>query len=313
MKSCISWAAAFLIVFVLALFVVPQMAAAEPVDLSVCSVSMPAYFDNATAGPGTQPSTLPLMQPETSLQRSVAEFIGHFSAYEPMYFIAGPVDPLVKFQLSFKYKLFNDEAPLARAVPLLSGLHFSYTQLSLWQLTQPTSAFYDTNYKPEFFFSNEDINQFKLPLVSQFGLQTGIGHESNGRGNADERAINYLFLRPIFDFGDVEKFHFYIAPKAYVYIFSLSDNPDIQHYRGYCDLRSVVGWRQGLELSFLGRIGSNYNKGSVQFDLTYPIRDLLDHNLDLYLDLQYFNGYGESLIDYNHRTSAFRVGFALAR
>jgi outer membrane phospholipase A len=285
-------------------------AAADPISFSV-----PEYLDSLKSADAsaTQPSTQPMFQSQTRAQRSIAEFIGHFSGYEPMYFIAGPVNPDVKFQLSFKYKLFSDDAPLAKAVPLISGLHFSYTQLALWQLDQPTSAFFDTNYKPEFFFSNEDIRQFKLPLVSQFGLQTGIGHESNGRGDADERAINYLFLRPIFDFGNVEDFHFYIAPKAYVYIFSLDDNRDIQHYRGYMDLRAVIGRREGLELSFLGRIGSDYNKGSVQFDLTYPLRDLLDRNLDLYLDLQYFNGYGESLILYNERTSSFRVGISLVR
>jgi len=290
-------------------WILPSIAAADDY-----SISMPEYLDSLNATPGTQPSTQQLIQKQpSSTERSISEFIGHFSAYEPMYFIAGPVDPLIKFQFSFKYKLLGDEDPLAKAVPLLSGIHFSYTQLSLWQLTQPTSAFYDTNYSPELFFSNEDVKQFKLPLVSQFGVQTGIGHDSNGRGNADERAINYLFIRPIFDFGDVDRLHFYVAPKFYDYIFSLEDNPDIKHYRGFVDFQSVIGWRQGLELSFLGRLGTDHNKGTVQFDLTYPIRDLLGHNLDLYLDLQYFNGYGESLIDYNHRTSAFRVGFALTR
>lgn len=273
----------------------------------------PEYLDEVTPAPSTQTSTQPLVQQPSNIERSVSEFIGHFSGYEPTYFIAGPVNPLVKFQFSFKYKLFNDTDPLAKAVPIVSGLHFSYTQLALWQLTQPTSAFYDTNYKPEFFFSNEDVKLFKIPLVAQYGLQTGIGHESNGRGNADERAVNYYFIRPIFDFGDPENFHFYIAPKGYVYLFTLEHNPDIQHYRGYCDLRAAAGWRQGIELSFLGRIGSAGNKGSVQFDLTCPMRAFLGNNLDLYLDLQYFNGYGESLIDYNHRTSAFRVGFSLIR
>jgi phospholipase A1 len=301
-----------ILVFVLSVFA--QIAsAAEVASLAPLPVTTPDYLDQVTPVPSTQAATQPLIQQPSSVERSVAEFLGHFSGYEPMYFIAGPVDPLVKFQFSFKYKLFNDADPIAQAAPIISGLHFSYTQLALWQLTQPTSAFYDTNYKPEFFFSNEDIRLFKLPLVSQLGFQTGIGHESNGRGNADERAINYYFIRPIFDFGNLDQFHFYIAPKAYVYLFSLQDNPDIQHYRGYCDLRAVVGWRAGVELSFLGRVGSAGNKGSVQFDLTCPMRAFLGNNLDLYLDLQYFNGYGESLIDYNHRTSAFRVGFALVR
>jgi outer membrane phospholipase A len=34
-------------------------------------------------------------------------------------------------------------------------------------------------------------------------------------------------------------------------------------------------------------------------------------NLGLYLSAQYFLGYGESLLYYNERSSAFRLGFAL--
>ena len=281
---------------------------------ALAPVLPPEFMDVSplVAGPGTQPATQPLLQPETWTQRSIAEIIGHFSAYQPMYFIAGPVSPLVKFQFSLKYRLFNEKAPLAK-VPILGGLTFAYTQLNLFELDKPSAPFYDTNYNPEIFYSNEDIKIIKLPLVSELGLQTGFGHESNGQAGATSRSINFLFFRPIFDFGNPEGFHFYVAPKAYVYVADLSNNPDISKYRGYCDLRTAIGWRQGLELSFLGRIGSNYNRGSVQFDLTYPIRDLLAQNLDVFIDAQYFNGYGESLLSYNRRTNAFRIGLGLAR
>jgi outer membrane phospholipase A len=283
---------------------------AEPVLLDQSSTT--AWNDPGNAS-ATLMATQPSNPPQSYAERSIAEIIGHFSGYEPMYFIAGPYNPDVKFQFSFKYALFNKDAPLSKQIPLISGLHFAYTQLNLWKLGQPSTAFYDTNYMPEFFYSNEDIRAIHLPGVAQLGLQTGIGHDSNGQGNTNERAINILFLRPILDFGDPENFHFYIAPKAYVYIVDVEDNPDIAKFRGYCDFTSVIGWRQGLELSFLGRIGSDYNRGCVQFDLTFPVRDVLDHNLDLYLDAQYFNGYGESLLSYNRRTQAFRIGVALVR
>ena len=281
--------------------------------VDVLSTDLPAYLDTLKPGPGTQASTEPLIQPETPTERGFAEFLGHFSGYEPTFFIAGPAHPDVKFQFSFKYQLLNQDAPLAKAVPFLGKINFAYTQLNMWLLDQPTSAFYDTNYMPEFFYSNEDIKGFKIPGVSQLGLQTGYGHDSNGQGNVNERAMNILFVRPILDFGDPDGFHFYVAPKFFVYIFGVDDNPDIAKYRGYCDLRAVVGNRQGLELSFLGRIGSDYNRGCVQFDLTYPVRKLLDNNIDLYIDAQYFNGYAESLLSYNRRTQAFRIGVSLVR
>jgi outer membrane phospholipase A len=305
MKS--TWCLLATCVFLLSCATEPAQATALP------TVALPAYLDNLIAGPGTQPSTQPLLQPETTTERSISEFLGHFSAYEPIYIVAGAVDPLAKFEFSFKFRLLNEGSPLAEKFPILGGLHFSYSQISLWQLDKASAPFYDSSYKPEFFYSNEDIRKIKIPGVSELGLQTGFGHESNGQGGATSRSMNILFIRPIFVFGDPEAFHFYVAPKAFVYVGSLRDNPDISKYRGYCDLRAVVGWRQGLEFSVLGRLGSDYNRGSVQLDLTYPIRDLLNNNLDLYIDAQYFYGYGESLLAYNKRSQAFRIGFALAR
>jgi phospholipase A1 len=300
--------------FSVCLFVAVGSCTRQAVAIDVTSNDLPAYLDTLEPGPGTQPATQPLFQPQTYAERSIAEFIGHFSGYEPTYIIAGPTnDPLVKFQFSFKYQLLNKEAPLSKALPLLAGINFAYTQLSLWNLDKPSAPFYDTNYMPEFFYSNEDIKAVKIPGVSELGVQTGYGHDSNGRAGTVSRSMNTLFFRPILDFGDPEGFHFLVEPKFFVYIFSLSDNPRISQYRGYCDLQMSVGRRQGLELSFLGRIGSDYNKGCVQFDLTYPIRDLLQNNVDVYIDAQYFNGYAESLLSYNRRTQAFRIGFALVR
>jgi phospholipase A1 len=275
----------------------------------VDSVVQPFLFD----APATQPATLPSEQPQTAGQRTLAEFIGHFSGYEPMYFIAGPVDPVAKWQVSFKYRLLNPDAPLSQWFPPLAGLHFSYTQMSLWQLDKPSAPFFDTAYKPEFFWSNEDVQKFKIPGVSQFGFQGGFGHESNGRGGVDSRSLNILFARPIITFGDPEHFHVSLAPKLYGYIGDISENPDIARYRGYCDFRTIVGWRQGLELSALARVGNDWDKGSIQLDLTFPLRSLLYKNFDLYLDAQYFYGYGESLLTYNQRTNAFRIGLGLVR
>jgi outer membrane phospholipase A len=271
----------------------------------------PAEMDNLVTGPSTAPAPI---SPVNSPERSISEFIGHFSGYEPTYFVAGPANPLAKFQFSFMYRLLSEDSPLGKKVPFLTGFNFAYTQLSLWQVDKASAPFYDNNYQPEFFWSNEDIRLFQIPAVTQFGLQTGYGHDSNGEAGSTSRSLNILFLRPIVTFGDPNHFHLLLAPKIYGYIFSLSDNPGIRRYRGYCDFRATVGWRQGLELSALGRLGSSFRSGgSFQLDLSYPIRDLLDRNLDIYLDAQYFNGFGESLLEYNKRTQEFRIGFALVR
>lgn len=296
-------------------------------------ISMPAraleLLDNLSSGQSTQlplqfdlvpaPTSAPTTDPDApqhslnSAQRMLSEFIGHFSGYQPMYFVAGPGEPLAKFEYSFKYQLLNSDAPLAKKIPPLGDLYFAYSQISLWEIDKPSAPFLDTSYMPEFFFSDEDIRQVKIPLISQLGLQSGYAHESNGKAGPDSRGVNMFFIRPIATFGDPENFHFYFAPRFFVYLGELDGNPDIARYRGYCQIRAAIGWRQGLELAAMGYVGKNFNKGSLQLDLTYPLRDILDQNFDVYLDAQYFNGYGETLLLYNQRSQIFRIGLALVR
>ena len=47
------------------------------------------------------------------------------------------------------------------------------------------------------------------------------------------------------------------------------------------------------------------NRGSIQLDLTYPLTDRYE------LLFQYFNGYGDSLIDYNRSQERVGLGFQL--
>jgi phospholipase A1 len=79
-------------------------------------------------------------------------FKEHISGYEPMYLIAGPESPAVKFQISFKYQILNSYGWLAQHAPLLKGFHFAYTQTSLWDFNGLSSPFYDTSYKPEILY-----------------------------------------------------------------------------------------------------------------------------------------------------------------
>ena len=65
-------------------------------------------------------------------------------------------------------------------------------------------------------------------------------------------------------------------------------------------------------MSVTGRFGKT-GKVSVQTNLTIPIE--FDHMFDFatYLLVQYWEGYGESLLDYNKQSSSIRVGFSLVR
>jgi phospholipase A1 len=239
-------------------------------------------------------------------------FKEHISAFEPMYFIAGTKSPNAKFQVSFAYQLLNNEGALAERAPMLKGFHLAYTQVSLWDWNAPSSPFYDTSYKPEFFYAFKNVTRARPANWWQLDLQGGLKHESNGKDGANSRSLGTAYFRPTLTVGRDDGLQFALQPRVWTYLGGLSDNPDIADYRGYADLRLVAGWKRGLQLSALGQMGKNGNHPGLQLDLTYPTMKFFG-SFALYLDVQYFTGYGESLLGYNKRSDEIRAGFALFR
>ena len=71
------------------------------------------------------------------------------------------------------------------------------------------------------------------------------------------------------------------------------------------------GKTEGLELRSNWRQGSE--GGSLQVDFTYPFSVLCAGNCNGYFQVQYFTGYGETLLNYDQRDSQLRIGIALYR
>lgn len=210
-----------------------------------------------------------------------------------------------KFQISFKkalsYNLFG----------LNEKIFLAYTQTSWWQTTAPSAPFRETNYEPELFVT--------IPFDGSFSpLKTytlGLTHQSNGRFFGS-RSWNRAYISGIFQYKGV-----FIEPRAW-YRFkedeksdpsdtSGDDNPDIEDYLGYGDLKLAYPYKEHL-FSLLLRNNLKFNgnnKGAVQFDWTFPIPWISD----LYGYLQIFSGYGESLIDYDKRVEKIGLGFAITR
>lgn len=258
----------------------------------------------ATQPSDTPTTTAPAKQEESGLAQY---FKDHVSEYEPMYFIAGWEDPKIKFQLSLKFKLFGVEE--SSAWRFMNGFYFSYTQLSLWDISADSSPFDDSNYMPEFFYFYD--TKKKIGPVSQITLQGGLEHMSNGQDGADSRSANIVYIRPSFRIGDTDKLNFVIAPKAWAYIGSLSDNPDLADYAGYVSLRASVNFGKGLSLMGIFHMGDDWDHFGTELNLTYPLDKLL--KFDAFFMVQYFTGYGESLLDYNQSASALRLGIAFVR
>lgn len=240
-------------------------------------------------------------------------FKEHFFGYDPMYFIAGTESPNAKFQVSFKYRLLNEDGALAKHAPVLTGWHLAYSQISLWDWNAESRPFYDSSYKPELLYAWEKVIGGERTNWFRLDLQGGLQHESNGKSGDDSRSLNIAYLRPTLVFGRDDRLQLTLIPRVWAYVGDLNENPDLKDYRGFADLRAVVGWRRGFQVSALGRLGDDGDHGSVQIDATYPMMRVLSGSLSVYLHAQYFTGYGESLLGYRERSSIFRAGISLYR
>jgi outer membrane phospholipase A len=233
--------------------------------------------------------------------------------YEPMYIVAGRREGLstAKFQLSLKYRLFDERGPIGAFAPPLAKVYLGYTQTSIWNLTGDSKPFTDTSYKPNLFYF--DPATWTSPDGRQsLGLETGLQHESNGRGGDESRSLNIAYAKPIWRQFLDDRHYVLMAPKIWAYL-DKEENSDIQTYRGYFNLNLQVGRVDGLKLSAYYSKGTS-TMGAVQLDLSYPIRQPFFADAGGYLYFQYFNGYGESLLDYNVKgPTQYRFGLAIVR
>ncbi len=234
------------------------------------------------------------------------------SVYDPVYFLIGGDGGLnAKFQISFRYRLFDDKGSWARKLPWIDDLYLSFSQTSLWDLNELSKPFRDSSYRPRLFYANPDLARASDGQV-RFGIETGLGHESNGKDGDASRSYNMVYVRPTLTVGDPDGLRFFVAPLIHNYM-GEDDNPDIADYRGYVDLLFGVGSKGGLDFWATLRKGTRRNYGSAELNLSYPLSKLSGGDLTGWLTLQYFGGYGESLLNYRDKLdSQLRLGIAVA-
>jgi outer membrane phospholipase A len=236
----------------------------------------------------------------------------HISSYEPIYFEVGFNDGAnARFQFSFKYLII---APNNNDPEWWRSLYLGYTQTSLWELSAPSKPFYDTSYKPTVFYYHESF-KVKPDWLTRLSLQAGVQHESNGKGATDSRSLNTAYVTPIAVWPMGGQWRLTVAPRFIAYA-DKGENVDLARYRGNVELLLRFRQDKGLQFSALLRKGNKSGYGSSQLDVTWPVRLVpgLSPNAGGYLQLQYFNGWGESLLDYNkRRPDQFRFGYTLVR
>ena len=200
----------------------------------------------------------------------------------------------VKFQISFMF-------PIVQNIYRKNGdLLFAFTSRSFWQLFNEdlSAPFRETNYEPEFFF-RFDTDWNVLGLTNRL-LTFGYNHQSNGRNRPLSRSWNRLFASFV-----LERGQFALVFKPWIVIGDIDDNADIADYLGNYELRFAYKLkRHTFTLMSRNQLQSGFQKGAFQFDWSMP----LYRRLRLYT--QYFNGYGESLIDYNYFNNTLGLGLS---
>jgi phospholipase A1 len=229
----------------------------------------------------------------------------------------------VKFQLSFKFKIWKDlfRGELKDKIEESSGIRgidvwVAYTQQSFWQLYNNafSSPFRDTNYEPELLLNFR--MQHDIPGLMGMKLQfinAGFNHQSNGRSEPLSRSWNRIVanvgLEKMFGAGGKDSFGlllstWYRLPENE----DDDDNPDLSEYMGYSDLLGTLYWKnQRFALMLRNNLRAK-NKGAVQVDWSFPL-PLIGDKICGYI--QYFNGYGEGLLDYNTSINRISAGFMI--
>ena len=243
---------------------------------------------------------------ETAIADSIREELDrrpYFSLYKDTYFVGGTVlggkptefNSDVKFQISFQQRLTKS------VLPFHSYLYLFYTQKAMWNVFERSLPFHDLNFNPGVGLSRHII--MKNRLIGK--LTVMLEHESNGRDGIHSRRWNKFSVA-----GEA-----YISPflmahaKFWIPIIDGEYNRDILRYSGiyqagFQAVSSDDKWV--LDMTLVKRKGWNLNFNTI-VQLGYRI----NHNSNQFIMLQYYNGYGESLLDYNQFHSRLRIGLLI--
>ena len=207
-----------------------------------------------------------------------------------------------KYQISVKLPIYQESASS-------SGLYMGFTAVSYWQVynSEASKPFRETNYEPELFYAWR--NQLTFAGFKFNQIRLGLSHQSNGQSGLRSRSWNRLFASAMFS--DDDSFYHIKAwyrikedKKEDPFDSSGDDNPDITTFMGHTEFG--YGTKLG-KFNIMALVRNNLktsdNKGSVELNLSYPISTRYDFLL------QYFNGYGDSLVDYNRHQE--RIGFGI--
>lgn len=205
----------------------------------------------------------------------------------------------LKFQISLRVPVWNN------MFGNNGDLWFGYTQTSFWQAYNwnRSAPFRETNYEPELgltFQTDFSLLGFKHRLLSM-----GFAHQSNGRTEPISRSWNRIWVNFVVERGDLM-----ISLKPWYRISeerAADNNPGIEDYAGRGELHVAYKYSdQVYSLLWRNNLLVNNNRSGYEANWSWPFSKRVKGLV------QYFNGYGESLIDYDVRMRRIGLGILIS-
>lgn len=227
----------------------------------------------------------------------------YFGLYKDNYFIFGPPvgskpnkgNTNVKFQISVRQKLTKSTLPGG------TYLYLCYTQKVFWNVLEESLPMKDLNFNPGIGLAKPVFKNGKY--IGKFIFQ--IEHESNGRDSIASRSWNR------FSFGCdlLITTNFLVHAKFWIPYVDGENNKDLLKYVGIGQIGIEVmsddrRWRGSLV--FVKR-----KTWKPDFNTIVEVSWQFSRKADWSLFAQYYNGYGEGLLDYNCHSSRLRAGIVI--
>jgi phospholipase A1 len=197
--------------------------------------------------------------------------------------------------------------------PRRDSLWFGYTQQSYWQVFSGAISrpFRSTDHEPEFVY----VYPSTLDLPAGWRLRyTGLGlvHQSNGQSLPLSRSWNRVYLMA----GAEQAARYTLQARIWKRIpedAASDDNPGISDYIGRAELTAAWNVNAGNTLALTLRHSlRSTDKGSARLEWLETVASKSPSALGkLRFHVQLFNGYGDSLLDYNRRRTLLGVGLSL--
>lgn len=226
----------------------------------------------------------------------------YFTLFKDNYFVGGiplgtkptGANSDVKFQLSISQRLTKSRLPFD------TFLFIQYTQKAFWNVFQESLPMRDLNFNPGIGLGHLIVHKNKYIGKAYLMLE----HESNGKDSIDSRSWNKVSF-----FGSVIlNKNWELQAKTWIPIIDSDNNRDILKYNGIFQIG--LNYRTNNQRLQCGAIFTQRKEWfgfNTQIEVSYKFNERENQ----YLFVQFYNGYGENLLEYNKYKNMIRVGFVI--